>query len=136
MTINSIDVLLFLFGISLLFHVQFELFLSDLHTDFSTGQVVWYSHLFQNFSQFVMIHTVKGLGRVNKVEVDIFLELSCFFDDPANVDNLYLLLDIYQHLCLLLNSLFFCQCPIQWFFLTLQINFNFNGNMLYFCIFN
>ena len=63
-----------------------------------------------------MIHTVKGLGIVNKVEVDTFLELSCFFDDPANVDNLYILLDIYKHIYLLLNSLIFCQCPIQWFF--------------------
>ena len=52
------------------------------------GEVVWYSHLFQNFPQFVVIHTVKGFGIVNKAEVDVFLELSCFFDDPANVDNL------------------------------------------------
>ena len=52
------------------------------------GQVVWYSHLFQNFPQFIVIHTVKGFGVVNKAEVDIFLELSCFFDDPADVGNL------------------------------------------------
>ena len=51
------------------------------------GQVVWYSHLFQNLPQFVVIHTVKGFGIVNK-EVDAFLGLSCFFDDPANVGNL------------------------------------------------
>ena len=50
--------------------------------------MVWYSHLFQNFPQFVVIHTVKGFGVVNKAEVDIFLELSCFFDDPLDVDNL------------------------------------------------
>ena len=50
--------------------------------------MVWYSHLFQNFSQFIVIHTVKGFGIVNKAEVDIFMELSCFFDDPADVDNL------------------------------------------------
>ena len=50
--------------------------------------MVWYSHLFQNFPQFIVIHTVKGFGVVNKVEVDVFLELSCFFDDPTNVDNL------------------------------------------------
>ena len=49
------------------------------------GQVVWYSHLFQNFPQFIVIHTVKGFGIVNKAEIDFFLELSCFFDDPANV---------------------------------------------------
>ena len=53
-----------------------------------TGQVVWYPHLFKNFPQFVVIHTVKGFGIVNKAEVDVFLELSCFFDDPTDVGNL------------------------------------------------
>ena len=52
------------------------------------GQVVWYSHLFQNFPQLIVIHTVKGFGIVNKAEKDIFLELSCFFHDPADVGNL------------------------------------------------
>ena len=50
--------------------------------------MVWYSHLFQNFPQFILIHTVKGFGIVNKAEIDVFLELSCFFHDPANVGNL------------------------------------------------
>ena len=50
--------------------------------------MVWYSHLFQNFPQFIVIHTVKGFGIVNKAEIDVFLELFCFFDDPADVDNL------------------------------------------------
>ena len=50
--------------------------------------MVWYSHLFQNFPQFIVIHTVKSFGIVNKAEVDVFLELSCFFDDPADVGNL------------------------------------------------
>ena len=50
--------------------------------------MVWYSHLFKNFPQFVVIHTVKGFGIVNKTETDVFLELSCFFDDPADVGNL------------------------------------------------
>ena len=50
--------------------------------------MVWYSHLFQNFPQFMVIHTVKGFGIVNKAERDNFLELSCFFDDPIDVDNL------------------------------------------------
>ena len=50
--------------------------------------MIWNSHFFQNFPQFVVIHTVKGFGVVNKAEVDIFLELSCFFDDPLDVDNL------------------------------------------------
>ena len=50
--------------------------------------MVWYSHLFQNCPQFVVIHIVKGFGIVSKAEVDVFLELSCFFDDPAVVGNL------------------------------------------------
>ena len=50
--------------------------------------MVWYSHLFQNFLQFIVIHTVKGFGIVNKAEVDVFLELSRFFDDPKDVGNL------------------------------------------------
>ena len=50
--------------------------------------MVWYSHLFQNFPQFVVIHTVKGFGVVNKAETDVFQELLCFFDDLADVDNL------------------------------------------------
>ena len=50
--------------------------------------MVWYSHFFKNFSQYVMIHTVKGFGIVNKAEVDVFLKLSCFFDDPVDVGNL------------------------------------------------
>ena len=50
--------------------------------------MVWYSHLLKNFPQFVVIHTVKGFGVVNKAEVDVFLELSCFFHDPIDVGNL------------------------------------------------
>ena len=50
--------------------------------------MVWYSHLFQNFPQFIVIHTVKGFGIVNKAEIDVFLELSSFFDDPVDVGNL------------------------------------------------
>ena len=50
--------------------------------------MVWCSHLFKNFPQFVVIHTVKGFHRVNKAEVDVFLELSCFFDDPVDDCNL------------------------------------------------
>ena len=50
--------------------------------------MVWYSHLFENFPQFVVIHTVKGFGIVNKAEVDVFLELSCFFNDPMDVGHL------------------------------------------------
>ena len=50
--------------------------------------MVWYSHLFQNFPQFIVIHTVNGFGIVNKAEIDVFLELSCLFHDPADVGNL------------------------------------------------
>ena len=50
--------------------------------------MAWYSNLFKKFPQFVVIHTVKGFGIVNKAEEDVFLELSCFFDDPADVGNL------------------------------------------------
>ena len=50
--------------------------------------MVWYSHLLKNFPQFIVIHTVKGFGIVNKAEIDVFLELSSFFDDPTDVDNL------------------------------------------------
>ena len=50
--------------------------------------MVWYSLLFKNFPQFIVIHTVKGFGVVNKAKVDVFMELSCFFDDPTDVGNL------------------------------------------------
>ena len=50
--------------------------------------MVWYSHLLKNFPQFIVIHTVKGFGIVNKAELDVFMELSCFFDDPMDVGNL------------------------------------------------
>ena len=53
-----------------------------------SGKVGWYSHLFKNFPQFVLIHTVKGFGIVNKTEVDDFLDLSCFFDDLMDAGNL------------------------------------------------
>ena len=50
--------------------------------------MVWDSHLFQNFPQFIVIHTVKGFGLLDKAQVDVFLELSCFFDNPSDVGNL------------------------------------------------
>ena len=50
--------------------------------------MAWYSHLFKNFPYFVVIHTVKGFGIVNKAEIDVFPELSCYFNDPTNVGNL------------------------------------------------
>ena len=63
-------------------------FLTCIQISQEAGQVVWYSHLFQNFPQFIVIHTVKGFGIVNKAEVVVFLERSCFFYDPADVGNL------------------------------------------------
>ena len=63
-------------------------FLTCIQISQEACQVVWYSHLFQNFPQFIVIHTVKGLDIVNKAEIDVFLELSCFFHDPADVGNL------------------------------------------------
>ena len=64
-------------------------FLTCIQISQEAGQVVWYSHLFENFpQQSVVIHSIKGFGVVNKAEADVFLELSCFFDDPADVGNL------------------------------------------------
>ena len=62
-------------------------FLTYLQVSQNVGQVVWYSHLFQNFPQFIVIHTGKGVGIVNKAEIDVFLELSSFFYDPADVGS-------------------------------------------------
>ena len=59
-----------------------------IQTSQEAGKVVWYSHLFKNFSQCVVIYTVKGFGVINKAEVDVFLELSCFSDDSMDVGNL------------------------------------------------
>ena len=63
-------------------------FLTCMQISQEVGQVFWYSHLFQNFSQFIVIHTIKGFSMVNKAEIDVFLELSCFFHDPVDVGNL------------------------------------------------
>ena len=63
-------------------------FLTCIQISQEAGYVVWYSHLFQNFPQFIVIPRVKGFGIVNKAEIDVFLELSCFFHNPADVGNL------------------------------------------------
>ena len=63
-------------------------FLTYIQISEEAGQLVWYSHICQNFLQFIVILTVKGFGIVNKGEIDVFLEFSCFFDDPADVGNL------------------------------------------------
>ena len=63
-------------------------FLTCIQVSQEAGQVAWYSHLFQNFPQFIVIHTVEGFGVVNKAEIDVFLELPCFFDDSVDIGNL------------------------------------------------
>ena len=89
MTIYPLDTLLSRFGTNLLFHVQFQLLLPNPHADFSGGISAGLVFLpLEEFSQFVVIHRVKGFGIVNKAEIDVFLELCCFFDDPVGVGNL------------------------------------------------
>ena len=63
-------------------------FFTCIQVSQEAGKVVWYSHLFQNFTQFVVIHTVKGFSIVNEAEVDVFLEFSFFFHDPTHIGNL------------------------------------------------
>ena len=97
MAIHSLDGLLSQFGASPLFHVRFCCFF-DLHTGGrrqeaggrrqETGKVIWYSHFFKNFPQFVVIHTVQGFRVVNETEVDVFMEFSCSFYDPVDVGDL------------------------------------------------
>ena len=70
------------------FHTGFCCFLTSIQVSQETRKMVWYSHLFKSFPQFIMIHTVKGFSVLNETEVDVFLEFSCFLCDPANVGNL------------------------------------------------
>ena len=63
-------------------------FLTSIQISQEASKVVWYSHLFKNLTQYIMIHTVKGFGIVSKAEIDVFLELSCLFCDPTDVGNL------------------------------------------------
>ena len=63
-------------------------FLTCIQVSQEAGQEVWYSDLLKSFPQFIVIHTIKGFGLVNKTEIDVFLELSCFFHDPADAGNL------------------------------------------------
>ena len=88
MTVYSLDILLSLFGTSPLFHVWFCCFLTFIQISQEAGQVVWHSHLFKNFPQFVVIHTVIGFDVVNKAEVDVFLEFPCFYYDPKDAGSL------------------------------------------------
>ena len=92
MTIYSLDVLLSAFPILEPVHCALSgfncCFLSCIEVSQEAGQVVWYSHLFKNFPQFVVIHTVKGFSVLSEAELDVFLEFSCFFYDPMDVGNL------------------------------------------------
>ena len=89
MTIYSLDIIVSQFGTNLC-SISSSKCCFLICTQFSQegGKVVWYSNLLQNVPQFVVIYTVKAFGIVNKAELDVFLELSCFFDDPADVGNL------------------------------------------------
>ena len=84
--IHSLVVLHSQMGTSQLFHVRFCYFLTYIQISQEAGKVFWYSHLFQNFPQLVVIHTIKGFSIVN--EADVFLEFSCFFYDTADVGSL------------------------------------------------
>ena len=88
MTIYSLDVLLSPFGPVYSISSSNCCLLTCTQISQEAGKVIWYSHLFKNFSQFVVIHIIKGFGIVNKAEVDVFLELSCFFSDLTDVGNL------------------------------------------------
>ena len=88
MTIHNLDKLLSQFGTSPLFHVWLCCFLTCIQISQEAGKVIWYSHLLENFPKFIVTHIVKAFGVVNKAEVDVFLELSCFFSDAMDVVNL------------------------------------------------
>ena len=85
MTIYSLHVLLSQFGTS---HCSMSGFLIYIQISQEAGKVVWYSHLLKNFPQLVVIYIVKGFGVVNKAEINVFLELSCSFDNPTDVSKL------------------------------------------------
>ena len=88
MSICSLDVFLWQFCTNHLFLVWFFYFLTCIQVSQETSKVVWYSHLFKNFPQFVVIHAVKGFSVVSEAEVDIFLEFPWFLHDPTNVGSL------------------------------------------------
>ena len=95
-------------------------FLTCIQISQEAGQVVWYSHLFQNCPQFIVIHTVKGFGIVNKaeIEIDVFLELACFFDDPVNVVNLISISSAFSKTSL---NIWNNMCYFQTFFIYMLI---------------
>ena len=127
-------------------------FLTCIQISQKAGQAVWYSHLFQNFWQFVVIHTVKVFGIVSKAEIDVFLELSCFFYDPPDVGNLIsgssafskTSLNIWKFMVHILlkpglenfkqyvsNMWDECNCAVVWAFFGIAFLWDWNENWLF-----
>ena len=124
-------------------------FLTCMQISQEAGKVVWYSLLFKTFSQFVVIHTIKGFGIVNKAEVDVFLELSCFFNEPKDVRNLISGSSVFSKFSLNIWKFTFhillkpglenfehyfasmwdeCNCAIVWTFFGIAILWGWNEN--------
>ena len=124
-------------------------FLTCIQISQEAVQVVWHSHLLKNFPQFIVIHTVKGFGIVNTAEVDVFLKLSCFFDDPVDVGNLIYGSSAFSKSCLNIWKFMFhillkpglenfehhftsmwdeCNCVIVWAFLGIALLWDWNEN--------
>ena len=141
MTIYSLDVLFFLFATSLCSMSSSNCcFLSCIQVSQEADQVDWYSHLFQNCPQFIVNHTVKDFGIVNKAE-DVFLELSCFFNVPANVGNFISCssafsktsLNIWKFTVKLVKHYFTivwdeCNCVVVWAFFSIAFLRDWNEN--------
>ena len=127
-------------------------FLTCIQVSQEACQVVWYSHLFQNFPQFIVIHIVKGFGIVNKAEISIFLKLSCFFDDPSDVGNLISGSSAFSKTNLNILKLMFhvllkpgletsehyftsmwddCNCAVVWAFFGIAFLWDWNENWLF-----
>ena len=109
-------------------------FLTCIQVSQEAGQVVWYSHLFQNFPQFIVIHTVKGFAIVNKAQIDVFLELSCFSNDPVDVGNLISDSSAFAKSSLISGNSQFTYCwSLSWRILSITLlaceikGFNFDG---------
>ena len=127
-------------------------FLTCIHVSQETGKVAWYSHLFQNFPQFVVIHIVKGFGVVNKAELDVFLKLSCFLYNPMDIGNLISgssgfyksILNMWKFMvhvllkpCLQNFEHYFagvwdgCSCVVVWIFFGIAFLWDWNENWLF-----